>query len=247
MITLSLVAVSFLVMLSARLLRARCHAYAMLRRPLASYPKANQASNPPPGKQQRSTNTCVIGYACDVEGNIEYWDRYVQISKVITRRVEDGRLKLVDDTCRFVYGGDVCDRGPGDIRILRDLVQLKEDSPDRVHLIMGNRDVNKLRVQFALSPGALSELPVCYWLRAPKNTDAASSLVSNDVVNAFSGNKVAAAAVAVDGRAEAGREVPSAPFPHPRVAHLMVAVPDGYKLHDRESKIKWVRVYISTQ
>lgn len=45
----------------------------------------------------------------------------------------------------FCYGGDCFDRGPGDIRVARLLVGLKRRYPERVFLIMGNRDLNKLR------------------------------------------------------------------------------------------------------
>lgn len=110
-----------------------------------------------------STNS-VVGYASDVEGNLKYWNSYVSSSKVLERR--DGHIHLKEN-CHFVYGGDVCDRGRGDIRILKDLVNLKLAYPDRVHLIMGNRDINKMRLPSALHPFALAQKPRCYWLRKP--------------------------------------------------------------------------------
>ena len=45
----------------------------------------------------------------------------------------------------FVFGGDVVDKGPGDIRLCRQLVALKRRHPDRVFLVVGNRDLNKVR------------------------------------------------------------------------------------------------------
>lgn len=53
------------------------------------------------------------------------------------------------------------------MRVLKDLVQLKESYPDRVHLILGNRDINKLRMQFSLHPTILKSLPLVKWLKAP--------------------------------------------------------------------------------
>ena len=51
----------------------------------------------------------------------------------------------------FIYGGDTVDKGPGDIRLVRALVSLKKRYPDRVHLLVGNRDLNKLRLSSELS------------------------------------------------------------------------------------------------
>mmetsp|Transcript_3173 Transcript_3173/g.9176 ORF Transcript_3173/g.9176 Transcript_3173/m.9176 type:complete len:717 (-) Transcript_3173:2524-4674(-) len=88
--------------------------------------------------------TVTIGYVTDVEGNRHFWDEYVRISSVLDRDPSAGSVVLRDG-CEFVFGGDVVDKGDGDLHVLRDIVQLKRAYPDRVHLIMGNRDVNKIR------------------------------------------------------------------------------------------------------
>eukprot|EP00516_Mucochytrium_quahogii_P005685 CAMPEP_0203759750 /NCGR_PEP_ID=MMETSP0098-20131031/12916_1 /ASSEMBLY_ACC=CAM_ASM_000208 /TAXON_ID=96639 /ORGANISM=" , Strain NY0313808BC1" /LENGTH=379 /DNA_ID=CAMNT_0050652921 /DNA_START=1240 /DNA_END=2379 /DNA_ORIENTATION=+ len=44
----------------------------------------------------------------------------------------------------FVFGGDVVDHGEGDIRIAKALIRFKKKYPDRVFLVAGNRDVNKM-------------------------------------------------------------------------------------------------------
>lgn len=90
-----------------------------------------------------------IGYVTDVEGNLEYFRRYLAKSQVLTESAA-GELSLVDDTCYFVYGGDVIDKGPGDVRLCRRLVALKRQNPDRVFLLVGNRDLNKLRLPLEL-------------------------------------------------------------------------------------------------
>lgn len=62
------------------------------------------------------------------------------------------RLALRRDVdAHFVYGGDAVDKGPGDVRLVRSLASLKSRHPDRVHLLVGNRDLNKLRLTSELS------------------------------------------------------------------------------------------------
>jgi hypothetical protein len=65
------------------------------------------------------------------------------------------RLVLRPDS-HFVYGGDTVDKGPGDIRLVRALVSLKRRHPDRVDLLVGNRDLNKLRLSSELSEADLA-------------------------------------------------------------------------------------------
>eukprot|EP00978_Attheya_sp_CCMP212_P030980 scaffold115742_cov35-Attheya_sp.AAC.1 len=99
-----------------------------------------------------------LGYVTDVEGNYEYFQKFVARSNVLEfvhkdDDDDDGRyeLRLRDERCWFVYGGDVVDKGPGDIRLCRALVALKKRHPDRVFLLVGNRDLNKLRFSAELS------------------------------------------------------------------------------------------------
>ena len=98
-----------------------------------------------------------IGYITDVEGNWDYWCRQVELCSVLRRENENAAgvgvdsLRLVDADADagcdgggggqgsfFVYGGDVFDRGNGDLRIARELVLLKRRYPSRVFLIIGN-------------------------------------------------------------------------------------------------------------
>lgn len=94
-----------------------------------------------------------IGYTSDIEGHWEYFLDYVSRSNVLEWEQTEGpfhRLKLQPNT-QFVYGGDAIDKGPGDIRLCRLLVGLKQRYPDRVHLLVGNRDLNKIRFSTELS------------------------------------------------------------------------------------------------
>jgi hypothetical protein len=102
-----------------------------------------------------------IGYCTDIEGNLSYWKRYVSMSRVLEHTDSGG--VVLKKGCYFVYGGDTCDRGPGDLRILRDLVKLKKHNPDNVHLILGNRDLNKMRLLTELQPEFYSAPYSTYW------------------------------------------------------------------------------------
>ena len=107
----------------------------------------------------------LVSYCTDIEGNYDYWQRWLGMSKVVTRLDEEGKRMHIPHTwtgrashsamsivsnstmnsiniaksyggrypdpvyppyaklqlkpnCHLVFGGDVCDRGPGDIRVL---------------------------------------------------------------------------------------------------------------------------------
>ncbi|MFZ2956123.1 MAG: metallophosphoesterase [Candidatus Ozemobacteraceae bacterium] len=62
----------------------------------------------------------------------------------------------------FVFCGDAPDRFPGERALLRELLRLKQEAPDRVILIVGNRDVNKLRLPPELSTAGLARRPWLY-------------------------------------------------------------------------------------
>ena len=92
----------------------------------------------------------------DFEGNFDYFMKLAAAS-VAFQVVETatGRLKLADGW-RFVYGGDVTDHVMGDLRTLDALLKLRDRyGSDRVTLVMGNRDVNKMRLKFELAPQRL--------------------------------------------------------------------------------------------
>lgn len=112
-----------------------------------------------------ATTSNKIVYVTDLEGDYEYWQRYLQFSSVL-QRGNNGNLTMPDGY-HFVFGGDVCDRGTGDLRIITDLIKLKESYPDRVDFILGNRDINKLRLPYTLHDGVIQYYPKCYWLRTP--------------------------------------------------------------------------------
>ena len=108
-------------------------------------------SKPPPVlpiKPYDSTNHVTISYVTDIEGNLDYWQRFKKLSKVLYTEEgeeENHHVLALKENCHLVFGGDVCDRGPADLRIIDELLALKRRYPSNVHFILGNRDVNKLR------------------------------------------------------------------------------------------------------
>eukprot|EP01130_Rhizamoeba_saxonica_P000656 TRINITY_DN10602_c0_g1_i1.p1 TRINITY_DN10602_c0_g1~~TRINITY_DN10602_c0_g1_i1.p1 ORF type:complete len:744 (-),score=128.14 TRINITY_DN10602_c0_g1_i1:24-2255(-) len=109
----------------------------------------------------------MIGYISDVEGNLDYFMKYVAISKVLDYDQSQNQLLLRND-CYFVFGGDAVDKGPGDIRFVRLLVDLKDRYPDRVFLILGNRDINKTKLTSEIHQTdidrSIDEIPGPYWV-----------------------------------------------------------------------------------
>ena len=113
----------------------------------------------PPGTSGAATggaNTRVFARVCayltDVEGNLDFFEKYVRISKVIEWvDSKKNRLRFKQKDSMFVFGGDCQDRGIGDIRFVNLLLNFKSEYPDRVEFIIGNRDANKIRISSELS------------------------------------------------------------------------------------------------
>ncbi|KAK7196403.1 hypothetical protein NESM_000577300 [Novymonas esmeraldas] len=111
-----------------------------------------------------------ISYVTDVEGDFDYFKRFVRLSRVVQWEsvASDGatatgrstaasstaaaatdvrrlgcRLTFRDATSHFVFGGDAFDHG-ADITFGAVLLDFKRRFPSRVHLVLGNRDVNKM-------------------------------------------------------------------------------------------------------
>lgn len=118
--------------------------------------------------------TRCCAFLTDVEGNYEYFERYVEISKVLQWESGDKKSLKLKDNVTFVFGGDSQDKGIGDIRFVKLMLSLKEKYPDRVFFIIGNRDANKLRLSTELSTEALKSEKVKtdpdfpYWISKDK-------------------------------------------------------------------------------
>ena len=126
-----------------------------------------------------------VGYFTDVEGHSDYFDKCVASSGVLTLvsdssgdeqlDVSGGDLCVLGCNCgshavvvliqlrpgaAFVFGGDAFDKGTGDLRIARLLGSLKKRYPDRVFLLMGNRDLNKIKLTSELHESDTHDRPV---------------------------------------------------------------------------------------
>jgi hypothetical protein len=135
----------------------------------------------------KPTRQCA--YLTDVEGNYEYFERYVEISKVLQWADPKKTSLLLKDGAHFVFGGDSQDKGIGDIRFVKMMLALKEKYPDRVYFIIGNRDANKLRLSTELSNEALKSAIVRtdptfpYWLAKDKIVTPEMYYTTNNVTD----------------------------------------------------------------
>lgn len=81
-------------------------------------------------------------YLTDLEGRIEPLNQLLKDGTLTLSG--NGRLDFTDSETKLVFGGDLMDRGPHTLRLMRYLTSLKRQYPDRVTLLWGNRDLNKL-------------------------------------------------------------------------------------------------------
>lgn len=84
-----------------------------------------------------------VSYLTDVEG---MWPKLVSFAEGNPDVTLDGEELTVAPGSLFVFGGDAIDRGPDSRRVVATLLAAKERHPDRVVLIAGNRDINKMRL-----------------------------------------------------------------------------------------------------
>ena len=105
----------------------------------------------------------MIAYLTDVEGR---WDKLASFAdRNPLVQLAGDRLRL-SDGATFVFGGDAIDRGPAGRRIVDTLLAARREYGERVVLLAGNRDINKLRLRRELdgapparTPPALREGP----------------------------------------------------------------------------------------
>ncbi|GAX23853.1 hypothetical protein FisN_20Hh058 [Fistulifera solaris] len=134
---------------------------------------------------QSEVNSRRITFITDIEGDRDYLTRYVKQSKVLCFRPCTPRLETnffpyqhcIDFQRPFrdylVFGGDIWDQGGSDLYVIRQLLDLKERYPEHVYIVVGNRDINKMRLLQEMhqdEQGLLPESYGVYWLKGRKIT-----------------------------------------------------------------------------
>jgi len=84
-----------------------------------------------------------LAYLTDVEGRWDKLESFVDGNPHVS--LVDGKLVLADGVT-FVFGGDAIDRGPHGRTFVSLLLAARRTYGDRVVLLAGNRDINKLRL-----------------------------------------------------------------------------------------------------
>ena len=84
-----------------------------------------------------------IAYLTDIEGQWEKLETFCADNPLVSLA---GEQLVVAEGARFVFGGDAIDRGPFGRRIVECFTQAKQRYGERVVLLAGNRDINKLRL-----------------------------------------------------------------------------------------------------
>ena len=125
----------------------------------------------------------------DCEGNLDYFEKYVSMSKIIQFDLS-GALDFYDLDTIFVYGGDSQDKGIGDIRFVKMLLAFKKRYPSRVEFIIGNRDGNKIRLCSELNidlsdEKILNDKEWQYWVERSKRVTPQEFLTKNNLENTW--------------------------------------------------------------
>lgn len=109
----------------------------------------------------------MISYLTDVEGRWDKLSSFLDGNAQVS--LSDGELVLADGVT-FVFGGDAVDRGAHARRIVSLLLRAKRRYGDRVVLLAGNRDINKLRLVTELggqphrrAPAGLADPELLRW------------------------------------------------------------------------------------
>lgn len=134
------------------------------------------------------TSKVVISHFTDIEGSLRYFESWLKRSNQI--QLVDGSLSFrnYSSNQRFIFGGDVCDKGPGDLRIARLLVDFKKKYPLQVTLIAGNRDIKCRRFTLELLTDIRHRLlfgtPV-FWNKKVSPKDYLIKQMQEEGINSF--------------------------------------------------------------
>lgn len=102
---------------------------------------------PPPGRTGYKSSV-TIAYLTDVEGR---WDKLTHAVTGSPHLSLRGDELVLSDGVTLVFGGDAIDRGPAGRRVVATLLAARRRYGDRVVVLAGNRDINKLRLHRELA------------------------------------------------------------------------------------------------
>lgn len=95
------------------------------------------------------SKTCSsIHHLSDIEGNWDYLKRWTARSAGIG--LDENGLYFKKPQQAFVFGGDLCDKGPGDLRVVKAFVDFQKKYPQQVFFMAGNRDIKYRRFSYEL-------------------------------------------------------------------------------------------------
>lgn len=97
-----------------------------------------------------------VAYLTDVEGLWDKLEGFARDNPLV--RLEGDRL-VVEEGATLVFGGDAIDRGAWSRRVVATLLDAKRRHGERVVLLAGNRDINKMRLARELSGSPPARAP----------------------------------------------------------------------------------------
>jgi hypothetical protein len=97
-----------------------------------------------------------VAYFTDVEGQ---WDKLASFARDNPWVSLEGDRLVLAEGATFVFGGDAIDRGPAGRRIVAAFLEAKRRYGDRVVLLAGNRDINKMRLARELTGSPPARAP----------------------------------------------------------------------------------------
>lgn len=120
---------------------------------------------------QKDTNEGQLLFISDLEGCVPNWtpDGTLKPLPKLTKQnvslCEKGTYDNDGPLCKFLsnnknkiaFLGDYFDKGPGVEQSIIGIAKLKNEFGDRVHIILGNRDINKLRLFYELKNDEIFE------------------------------------------------------------------------------------------
>jgi hypothetical protein len=97
----------------------------------------------------------------DAEGDVDFFIKSIRQSCMVNYNPDRGlsfaRGAYGSAIPHLIFGGDATDRNTGDLAIIEMLLQFKKEYPDQIHLLVGNREITKMRLQSELAPDSIRQ------------------------------------------------------------------------------------------